>query len=165
MKTEDLLKLLAKDYQPPAYAFIPEFRASTGYGIETRADAIAMSLWKSNKDGLEITGFELKVSRSDWLREINIMNQDKATPIKRFCDRWYVVASDSKIVKYVDELPDGWGLIFAEDDGNGGKRLHTMVGAKKLTPDPYERHFVASLMRRATRVDGLTHIVPKEIKT
>jgi hypothetical protein len=41
---------------------------SSGWSRESRADAIARHLWPSQ--GLELIGFELKVSRSDWLREI-----------------------------------------------------------------------------------------------
>ena len=158
MRTSELLQLLSQRYQPPSGAFIPEFVAGTGAYSNSRADALAMELWESN--GWEIHGFELKVSRADWLRELKVWNTEKATPVKRFCDRWYVVAANSKIVKYADELPRGWGLMFAEDDKDGGKRLHTMIEAPKLTPEPYGRHFIASLMRRATRVDGLAHIVP-----
>src|SRR3990167_6404645 len=150
MKTEELLQLLASEYQPPSRAFLPEFRAATGYGNgECRCDALAMDLWQSNKYGLELHGFELKVSRADWLRELK--QPLKSEEIKRFCDRWYVVAANSKIVKYADELPKGWGLEFAE---NG--KLVNFIEAEKLTPEPYGRGFLASVMRRATRIDGLS---------
>jgi hypothetical protein len=113
-----------------------------------------MHLWPSAPHGLELVGFELKVSRSDWLRELRQPN--KADPIKQFCDRWYVVCADAKIVKYVEELPKGWGLMFAEDG-----KLVEFIEAPKLNPLPLDRAFVAALMRRATRVDGLTHIIPQ----
>lgn len=157
MNTKELIELLSKKYPPPVSAFIPEFRCGTGYSRDSRADAIAMDLWPSATNGLQLVGFELKVSRADWLREIK--NPHKATPIKQFCDRWYVVCSDAKVVKYADELPHGWGLIFAED-GKEGKHLHTMIEAPKLEPLPLDRAFAAALMRRATRVDGLAHVVP-----
>ncbi len=153
MKTEDLLKLLSSEWTPPSCAFIPEFRCATGYVRESRADAIAMSLWSSSKNGLELVGFELKVSRADWLHEMKQPN--KADPIKQFCDRWYLVTANSKIVKYADELPVGWGLIFAEDG-----KLVTFIEAEKITPQPIDRAFLGALMRRATRVDNLLHIVP-----
>jgi hypothetical protein len=153
MDTKNLIELLAANNPPPACAFIPEFRCGTGYSRESRADAIAMHLWPSAPQGLELVGFELKVSRSDWLRELK--QPYKADPIKQFCDRWYVVCANDKIVKYVDELPKGWGLIFAED-GN----LVTFIEAPKLNPLPLDRAFIAALMRRATRVDRLAHLVP-----
>lgn len=153
MKSSELIELLAKQYQPPTRAFIPEFRCGTGYSRATRADALAMELWPSAKEGLEITGFELKISRSDWLRELR--DTQKASPIKQFCDRWYLVVSDLKIITYAHELPDGWGLMHAE---NG--EIRTMIEAPKLEALQPDRAFVAALMRRATRVDGLSHIVP-----
>ncbi len=154
MKSTELLELLSKGHLPPTRAFIPEFRCGTGYSRETRADAISMGLWPSAKDGMEITGYELKVSRADWLRELK--DPYKATPIKQFCDRWYLVVSDLKIVTYAHELPEGWGLMYAE---NGAIRV--MIEAPKLNALPPDKAFIAALMRRATRVDGLAHLVPK----
>lgn len=153
MSSSELLDLLSKQYPPPTQAFVPEFRCGTGYSRETRADALSMSLWPSSKGGFEITGFELKVSRADWLRELK--SPHKATPVKQFCDRWYLVVSDLKVITCATELPADWGLMFQE---NG--KLHTMIEAPKLEPLPIDRPFVAALMRRATRVDGLAHIVP-----
>jgi hypothetical protein len=153
MDTKKLIALLAADNPPPNCAFIPEFRCGTGYSRESRADAISMHLWPSAPQGLELIGYELKVSRGDWLRELKQPN--KADPIKQFCDRWYVVGADVSIVKYADELPKGWGLMFAEDG-----KLVTMIEAPKLEPLPLDRAFIAALMRRATRVDGLAHLVP-----
>lgn len=142
MKSSELIQLLAKKYPPPDMSFIPEFRGGTGWSCETRADAIAMHTWPSK--GLELIGFELKVSRSDWLRELK--QPLKAEPVKRFCDRWYLVVSNLKVITYADELPKGWGLMFAE---NG--EIHTMIEAPKLNPEPIDRPFLASLMRRATK--------------
>lgn len=153
MKSGELLQLLSKHYTPPTRAFIPEFRCGTGWSRDTRADAIAMELWPSAKEGLEITGFELKISRSDWLRELK--NPYKASPVKQFCDKWYLVVSDLKIITYADELPAGWGLMYAE---NG--EIRTMIEAPKLPAIPCDRSFIAALFRRATRVDGLAHVVP-----
>jgi hypothetical protein len=112
-----------------------------------------MSLWPSADDGLELTGFELKVSRADWLREMK--DPTKADPIKQFCDRWYLVIGDSKVVKYPHEIPSGWGLKLAEGD-----KIITMIEAPKLEPKPLDKAFIAALMRRATRVDALAHVVP-----
>jgi hypothetical protein len=146
MTSSDLLKLLASEWPSPDCAFIPEFRGGTGWSRESRADAIAMHCWPSM--GLELVGFELKISRGDWLRERK--QPSKAYPIKQFCDRWYLVVSDLKIVRYAEELPAGWGLQFAE---NG--KIVTMIEAPKLSPCPIDRAFLASVMRRAAKwTDG-----------
>jgi hypothetical protein len=39
-------------------------------------------------------------------------------------------------------------------------KLITIIEAPKLEPKPVDAAFVAALMRRATRVDGLAHVVP-----
>jgi hypothetical protein len=114
-----------------------------------------MHLWPSAKNGLELIGYELKSSRSDWLRELKPWNRDKATPIKQFCDRWYLVASHAAIVDDFDEIPADWGFMFPK---NG--KLVEYKPAPKLEAQPLDRAFIAALMRRATRVDGLSHLVP-----
>ena len=139
MPCDQVLDILAKEYPTPDMAFIREMRASTGFGNASRADAIAMHLWPSQ--GLEMIGYEVKVSRSDWLRELK---QPEKAYIKKFCDRWYLIVPDRDIVK-LDELPDDWGLKVIEDGA-----VKTIVEAEQLYPRPLNREFVASLMRRAT---------------
>lgn len=68
------------------------------------ADAIAIDTWESK--GLEIHGFEVKCSRSDWLTELKA--PEKSEPFRAFCDRWWLVTSSKDIVK-PGELPEGWG--------------------------------------------------------
>ena len=68
------------------------------------ADAIAIDTWESQ--GLEVHGFEIKCSRSDWLTELK--HPEKSEPFRRFCDRWWLVTSSKDIVK-PGELPEGWG--------------------------------------------------------
>lgn len=151
-KTDKLIALLSQQYPEPRFAFIPEFRAGTGFGRESRADAIAMDLWPSA--GLELIGFELKTSRSDWLRELK--QPDKADPIKQFCDRWYLVVDESSIVRHglgESEVPIDWGFISPDYSSYPYKPKVTKE-APKLTPEPIDRLFLASLMRRASSRPG-----------
>ena len=141
-ETKWLLEILATEYSSPSYAFIEEFRGGTGWGRDSRADAIGMHLWPSR--GLELIGFELKVTRSDWLHKLK--EPTKAEEMKQFCDRWYLVVPNLKVIKYADELPEGWGLMFVE---NG--KIRIMIEAPKLEPKPIDRLFLASLMRRVTK--------------
>jgi len=140
MDTKELLKILSDKYPPTSCAFLPEFRGGTGYDRAQTADAIAMHLWPSL--GLELIGFELKVSRSDWLHEVK--NPDKSEAIKQFCDKWYLVVSDLKVIKYADELPGDWGLMYVKKS-----KINTIIKAPKLESKPIDRLFLASLMRRA----------------
>lgn len=83
-------------------------RSSAGFDARRTADALAIDTWPSK--GLELHGFEVKCSRSDWLAELR--QPDKAETFRRFCDRWWLVTSDRSIVR--DDLPGGWGhMTFA----------------------------------------------------
>jgi hypothetical protein len=102
------------------------------------ADGIAINLWSSR--GYAIHGFEVKVSRSDWLRELK--QPAKAEALFRNCDYWWLVA-EKGIVKD-GELPPSWGHL--ERRGNS---LYAVVAAPRLQPVPLSRAFFASLVRRS----------------
>lgn len=127
-------------YRQPEFAILFEVRNQTGFTRKIRsADAIAMSLYPSR--GLEILGFEIKRSRGDWLNELR--QPDKSAAIQKYCDRWYVVISDEAVVQN-GELPGTWGLLVPR-----GSKLTCKVEAPKLTPEPIDRLFLASMMRNA----------------
>lgn len=144
MTTEELIVKLGKKYPSPAYAFITQIRNGTGYArSETRtADAMAMSLWPSR--GIYLEGFELKVSRSDWLHELK--QPEKAEEMVKYCDYWYVVVPDDTIVK-MEELPKNWGLMIA--NGRGGS-IKVIKEAPLLSHTPVDRLFLASIFRNIT---------------
>lgn len=121
------------------FAFFTEVQS--GVGGRRYADVIAMSLFPSR--GLSIHGHEIKVSRSDWLRELK--NAAKAEDLVRHCDYWWVVAPQGIVAD--DELPEGWGLMEVTKNGRG---LKAKVKAPKLERDgPVDRAFVAALLRRS----------------
>jgi len=101
------------------------------------ADAIAVNLWSSR--GHAIHGFEIKVSRSDWLRELK--DPSKADTIAGFCDHWFIVAP--KGVVKDGELPPTWGLLEVRTSG-----LVAVKQAPKMEARPVTRGFFASMMRR-----------------
>ncbi len=103
MKTQDLHSLLEQKFQRPEWAIVREVGNATGITCNRHADALALNLWPSR--GMELHGFELKLSRGDWKRELD--NPAKAESILRFCDRWWIVAGDAKIV-LPGELPPTW---------------------------------------------------------
>lgn len=137
--TADLRTLLRARYSAPEYALLEEVPDATGGRATRSADAIAMNLWPSR--GLELLGFELKVSRSDWLRELKA--PDKAEAVCRYCERWFLVAGPG-VVKNFEEVPATWGILVAE-----GRRLVMKRDATKLEPQPVSRAFLAALLRRA----------------
>ena len=139
MRTNELNQLLKARYSGAEYALFFNVADGTGTGVGRWADAVAINLWPSR--GLEIEGFELKVSRSDWQREL--ANPAKAEAVCKYCDRWTVVVGEASIVRD-GELPPTWGLMVASDKG-----LRVVVKPPKLAPCALSRSFVAAIARRA----------------
>lgn len=146
MNTAQLMTALAIRYKAPEWAFMPQVADGTGTQKVRTCDALAMSLWPSR--GLELHGFEVKAYRSDWQKEL--ATPAKAESICRYCDYWWIVIGDPKIV--VDgELPSTWGLLTPK-----GKGLAVSVKAPKLTPTPMDRSFLAAMLRKASE-----YVAPK----
>lgn len=138
IRSTDVQAALRDRYAAPEWAIFFEVPNATGGAAARRADAIAMSLWPSR--GLEIHGFEIKVERRDWLREVK--EPQKAEEIARFCDRWWIAAAPD-VVK-LDELPRGWGLLILRD-----ATLRQVVEAPLREGAVPTRPFLASLLRAA----------------
>lgn len=146
MSTAELRAALRKRYAQPTWCLLEEVRDRTGFRGKRTADAIAMATWESR--GLELHGFELKDTRSDWLRERD--TPEKADPIAKYCDRWYLVASKPELVKD-GELPPTWGLYVLA--GDGGLR-EAVKAEKRKKPAAIDRGFLAAMMRRATEMSA-----------
>lgn len=145
MSTSEVLELIRKKYAGDEYAMLEEVRNAAGTYANRSADVMVMNLWPSR--GLELTGIEVKVSRTDWLKELK--SPAKAESFIQYCDRWYLVVGDEKIIMD-GELPPTWGLMVVK-----GKRLVTVKDAPKLTPGHMSKGFVACMLKRATK--GLIH--------
>ncbi|SHX32445.1 Uncharacterised protein [Mycobacteroides abscessus subsp. bolletii] len=111
LKTTDLLALLRRHYikpgQPlPGGVFLHEVGGNGSWGASARADAIYVGFTSSS--GRILVGHELKVSRADWLNELN--KPGKADQWADQCHTWWLVVNDLSIVQD-GELPPGWGLM------------------------------------------------------
>jgi len=138
LDTAHAREMVRKRYAPPEWVCMLEVAPSTGGGTRY-ADAVAMNLWSSR--GHAIVGMEIKVSRSDWLRELKKPEKAEES-VYRFCDQWFIVAP--KGVVKDGELPPNWGLLELRAGG-----LTQIVAAPKLEPKPLTRGFFASLVRRS----------------
>lgn len=130
--------MLGRRFPPPAYAFLADVGDATGANVRRRADGLAVSLWPSR--GVDFIGFEVKVSRQDWLNEMR--NPRKAEAIGKFCKFWWLAVGDESIV-HDGELPSGWGLLAVRGD-----KLFTIRDAPALEPQPPTVGFVAAVFRR-----------------
>ncbi len=144
MTSADVLAALRTRYLPPQWYLLTEVANGTGYKGKTRetyADAVAINAYQSGKYGAEIHGFEIKVTRADWLNELK--DPGKSAEVRKFCDRWYVVAPPG-VVQATDEL-SGAGYLCVADGTITTEWEAALVGDAPLT-----RAFVAALVRRAS---------------
>lgn len=134
-----LLHLIGRKFAPPEYATMFKVTDGTGTSYSRIADAVAMNLWPSR--GGAVHGFEVKISRQDWLRELK--NPEKAEAISQYCDYWWIVAPKD-IIK-AGELPPTWGTLHPH--GNG---LKIGTKAPKLKAKPLDKLFIGAMLRRAS---------------
>jgi hypothetical protein len=148
---KDMENYLAQKYFCPEWVFLPQVRSSTG-SANRIADGMAFNMYHST--GYDIIGFEIKVSRADWLSELK--NMSKSNEIMEYCDKWFLVVPDSKIVQE-GELPKNWGLLVLKD----GKLVQKVRPVpQKNAPMPLS--FIASILRRSG--DEVTRIRNQYVK-
>ena len=95
-------------HKGPEWLFLKELRFSTGYRgayAEKRLDGFAMHYWPSH--GWERTAYEVKISRSDLLRELK--DPKKRRPALAVSNFFYFVTTPG--LAKVDEIPPECGLI------------------------------------------------------
>jgi hypothetical protein len=113
----------------------PHSGAVSGY-----VDMVVMGIWPST--GYEVHGFEIKTSRSDFLRELR--QPDKAIA-SHYVHRWWIVAPP-ECVK-IQELPQDWGLLEVRH-GKLRKIKEAPKGERQIP-----MHFIASIIRRIAKID------------
>jgi len=143
MNAREVIEHLRFHIAPPSFCFLEQVADGTGARQHRWADAVAMSVWPSR--GYDIYGFEVKVSRYDWLSELR--SPEKSAPVQNFCNRWFIATPDESII-HPGELPPTWGHMICK--GKGMKVVHP---APLLTPKPLSAEFVASILRNFARAD------------
>jgi GNAT superfamily N-acetyltransferase len=161
--TADLLRRLRRRYPTPQWALLEQVADGVRGWNHRYADVIVMGLFPSR--GLSVIGFEIKASRSDWTRELRA--PQKADPIVRHCDQWFIVAppdvilsgrqrklfsADEDLLGALDmaTFPAPWGLMVP----SGAHELTIAKQAVKLEAPPLDREFIAALLRRAAEESG-----------
>jgi hypothetical protein len=139
----------------PRYVLAEHVRNYCGFaGYRTTtplrtADALAVDLWPSS--GNAIHGFEVKVSRSDWLTELK--DPEKAEAFRPYCDHWWLVVPDATIVR--DDLPAGWGLLAVVGAGTiGGPSLRMRKRAPKIDRRPMPFEMTAAWLRAVAKISA-----------
>lgn len=123
------------------------------------ADAIVLDTWSESYGKLTATeketarwgnrqtihGFEVKVSRADWLTELR--DPEKAEAWARHCHYFWLVAADKRIVQ--DDLPDGWGLLVPH-----GRSLRVARTPTRRDIEPMTTSTITSLARGVQKTEG-----------
>jgi hypothetical protein len=133
----------------PVWSFMEHVRDAAGFDARTTIDALAVHQWPST--GHEVHAYEVKVSRSDFRREL-ADDCAKSLPWRSWVDYFWIVAPRGIVP--VEELPDGWGLLVTH-----GAALAKARQARRLTPpqhgylprEPLPRGLVAAMLRAASR--------------
>lgn len=118
---------------------LSQVRNGVGFERSPRtADMLIVSTWPSR--GLYAEGIEIKVSRSDLLKELS--NPAKAEAIAKYCVRWHIACPEG-LTDGV-EIPETWGVLSIDS------KLKASVArqAKTLEPIPMDTVFVCSVLRR-----------------
>lgn len=161
MRTGDLTQSILNKYgtdfgKDAKYTALTQVRGSTGWGenSDTTADLMILGNWPSSGSLLE--GFEVKISRADWLNEVKVGGSKAKT--KKFCDKWWLVITDKDMVKD-GELPNDWGMMAVV---NG--KLKVVKEAPLLNPEPLPKTFIASLLRHSSKEEVPVDVVKERIK-
>lgn len=133
--TEALLALLKRHYIKPGQdlpggVFLPEVGQNGSWGAGSRCDAIYVGFTSSS--GRMLVGHELKVSRADWLNELN--KPGKADQWADQCHEWWLVVPNPAIV-HEGELPAGWGLMYP---GRSKTRMQVHTPAERKDPRTHQ---------------------------
>lgn len=138
--TPALESMLREKYQRDRYALFFDVPDAVSLDARRRIDAVAVGIWRSV--GRKVEAFELKVSRSDWLRELKQV--DKADSVLKLCDHFWLVTGDPSVAK-LEEIPACWGWMTATKHG-----LRIQRPAPRLPTDrdnmPWE--FTLGLLRK-----------------
>lgn len=105
---------------------------------DRRLDLVAFNLWAARE--YRVVGFEIKVSRGDWLREL--ADFQKTAEWTRVVDSFYVV-TPPKVIQS-SELPKGWGHLELV----GGRLMNRAHPAKRTPGVSLPRELIARFLTR-----------------
>jgi len=149
VKAEDLIKLIRQRYplnRPNGYqshVVLEQVPDGTGMHQGHWIDAVVFSLWESH--GLLRSAFEIKVSRSDFIRELqNPLKHQWA--LECFHEFWFVAPQD---VIQIDELPPSIGWMCPR-----GSKLVIKRHAVQNPNPKLDDVLLAAFMRAAAKEIG-----------
>jgi len=159
MKAEDLVKLIRQRYpldRPDGFqshVVLEQVPDGTGMYHRHWIDAVAFSLWESK--GLFRSAFEVKISRSDFIRELQ-NPQKHQWVMECFHEFWFVAPQD---VIQMEELPPSVGWMCPR----GGKLVVKRHAVQNPNPK-LDDVLLAAFMRAASKeIDKVSRFTTKDI--
>ncbi len=137
-KAEDLVKMIKNKYSGDLYVVLEQVPDATGFPQGRWIDAAVFSLWPSV--GLFRAAFEIKVSRTDFIHELQ--HPGKSQWCKESFHQFWFVAPQEVIKE--GELPEGVGWMYPHGDKLCIKK-HCTVNANPKLNDA----LLAAFMRAA----------------
>lgn len=134
-----------KDGYGPQYAALDEFSLYPGGG-GGRADLFLIRAWSGKPKGHERITVEIKVSRSDFLREK--AQPHKMAPFQDVSHRVYF-ATPEGIIKDTDDLGDVGHLLVTASGVRVARR-----GVRNDNPSPLGERALVEAFRRASRAEA-----------
>ena len=143
MKAEDLVLLIRNRYKTERNGYNPcvvleQVPDGTGMFQNRWIDVAVFQMWATK--GLSRSAFEVKVSRSDFLSELQ--HPEKHAWCKECFHFFWFVAP--KGVIQIEELPDGVGWLYPR-----GSKLYTARQAKHNNNPKLDDHLLAGFLRAA----------------
>jgi hypothetical protein len=149
----DVRQALLGRWPPSEYVSINEAPQSSDRQGR-KLDVLVVSLWRSR--GHELDGVEIKVSVSDWRRELK--EAAKADWWWSHIHRFWIAVPASIAPKVKDELPSGWGLLSCAP-----QRVSELIKPVKHTPEALPWGACIGLLRASadTGLNALQHAEAK----
>jgi len=130
------------------WVVITEARSGAGFdGNNGQCDYLAINTWQSQ--GLQLIGHEIKVSMSDWRREL--AEPGKSEQFARFCRRWWVVMPSKLAAEVKPEIPPTWGLMSVSENGRITETVKAPAHEPSTVPVWWWVGWLAQLDRRDKR--------------
>lgn len=123
------------------WVLVPQIPDATSWNKVRTCDAMAFHCWRS--EGIAVHGFEIKVSRADWLHELQ--KPEKSIGFVKRCHYWWI-ATPVGIVD-LQELPATWGLreVWRNEDGTFASKVRRP--ATWNAEASWDVHFIVALAR------------------
>lgn len=142
----EVFSKLERVFPATSYLVLPQVRLPVPGAPDRTVDALVVSPFKSR--GLWIAGVEIKISRSDWVKEAR--DAAKAELFMRYCRFWYLAQPHGVVPD--GEVPVPWGVITVRKDG--ATITKPAVGLECISPDLDLMAAVARAIIRGQTTEG-----------